>query len=159
MAAINVSNTSETSSGAKQTLSLQSRILDYFNGDENCDVPSKTTQNWYTNNMFNVFSSLLKTSFYLNWSTLILWIQFLSTSRHKGEDPRSCLTLTLFCYISKKKIHLILRVKKQVFLQSNRQAKFTPRAIARIMHGVGSPAFPNSIWSKTHFWYDHQRLS
>ena len=66
MAAINVSNTSETSSGAEQTLSLQSRILDYINGDENCDVPSKTTQNWYTNNMFNVFSSLLKTSFYLN---------------------------------------------------------------------------------------------
>lgn len=47
----------------------------------------------------------------------------------------------------------MLGVKKQVFLQSNRQAKFTPRAIARIMHGVGSPAFPNSIWSKTHFWY------
>lgn len=93
MAAINVSNTSETSSGAKQTLSLQSRILDYFNGDENCDVPSKTTQN---------------------------------------------------CSF--------LRADIKVFLQSNRQAKFTPRAIARIMHGVGSPAFPNSIWSKTHFW-------
>ncbi|CAN7077677.1 unnamed protein product [Brassica oleracea var. botrytis] len=93
MAAINVSNTSETSSGAEQTLSLQSRILDYFNGDENCDVPSKTTQN---------------------------------------------------CSF--------LRADIKVFLQSNRQAKFTPRAIARIMHGVGSPAFPNSIWSKTHFW-------
>ncbi|CAN6996630.1 unnamed protein product [Brassica rapa subsp. trilocularis] len=91
MAAINVSNTSETSSGAKQTLSLQSRILDYFNGDENCD--NKTTQN---------------------------------------------------CSF--------LRADIKVFLQSNRQAKFTPRAIARIMNGVGSPAFPNSIWSKTHFW-------
>ncbi|KAJ0235453.1 ATP-dependent DNA helicase Q-like 5 [Hirschfeldia incana] len=93
MAAINVSNTSETSSGAKQTLSLQSRILAYFNGDESCDIPSKTTQN---------------------------------------------------CSF--------LRADIKVFLQSNRQAKFTPRAIARIMHGVGSPAFPNSIWSKTHFW-------
>ncbi|KAG2320753.1 hypothetical protein Bca4012_056211 [Brassica carinata] len=93
MAAINVSNTSESTSGAKQTLSLQSRILDYFNGDENCDIPSKTTQN---------------------------------------------------CSF--------LRADIKVFLQSNRQAKFTPRAIARIMHGVGSPAFPNSIWSKTHFW-------
>ncbi|KAJ4894723.1 ATP-dependent DNA helicase Q-like 5 [Raphanus sativus] len=93
VAAINVSNTSETSSGAKQTLSLQSRILDYFNGDESCDIPSKTTQN---------------------------------------------------CSF--------LRADIKVFLQSNRQAKFTPRAIARIMNGVGSPAFPNSIWSKTHFW-------
>ncbi|RID53436.1 hypothetical protein BRARA_G00828 [Brassica rapa] len=99
MAAINVSNTSETSSGAKQTLSLQSRILDYFNGDENCDVPSKTTQN---------------------------------------------------CSF--------LRADIKVFLQSNRQAKFTPRAIARIMHGVGSPAFPNSIWSKTHFWGRYMRV-
>ncbi|KAF8107902.1 hypothetical protein N665_0116s0107 [Sinapis alba] len=93
MAAINVSNTSETSSGAKQTLSLQSRVMDYFNGDESCDIPSKTTQN---------------------------------------------------CSF--------LRADIKVFLQSNRQAKFTPRAIARIMHGVGSPSFPNSIWSKTHFW-------
>lgn len=47
VAAISVSNTSELSSGAKQTLSLQSRIFDYFNGDEKCDTPSKTTQNWY----------------------------------------------------------------------------------------------------------------
>uniref|UniRef100_A0A1J3EA21 DNA 3'-5' helicase n=2 Tax=Noccaea caerulescens TaxID=107243 RepID=A0A1J3EA21_NOCCA len=93
VAAINVSNTSELSSGATQTQSLQSRILDYFSGDENCDIPSKTTQN---------------------------------------------------CSF--------LRADIKVFLQSNRQAKFTPRAIARIMHGVGSPAFPNSVWSKTHFW-------
>lgn len=64
MAAINVSNTSKsTSGGAKQTLSLQSRILDYFNGDENCDIPSKTTQNWYTNKMFSFFSSFFKSSF------------------------------------------------------------------------------------------------
>lgn len=47
VAAVNVSNTSELSFGAKQTLSLQSRILDYFSGDEKCDTPSKTTQNWY----------------------------------------------------------------------------------------------------------------
>ncbi|XP_010499278.1 PREDICTED: ATP-dependent DNA helicase Q-like 5 [Camelina sativa] len=93
VAAINVSNTSELSFGAKQTMSLQSRILDYFNGDDKCDTPSKTTQN--------------------------------------------CA---------------FLRADIKVFLQSNRQAKFTPRAIARIMHGVGSPAFPNSVWSKTHFW-------
>ncbi|KAL9307513.1 ATP-dependent DNA helicase Q-like 5 [Arabidopsis thaliana] len=93
VAAISVSNTSELSSGAKQTRSLQSRIFDYFNGDEKCDSPSKATQN--------------------------------------------CA---------------FLRADIKVFLQSNRQAKFTPRAIARIMHGVGSPAFPNSVWSKTHFW-------
>ncbi|KAD4983244.1 hypothetical protein E3N88_19915 [Mikania micrantha] len=39
-----------------------------------------------------------------------------------------------------------------VFLQSNAHAKFTPRAIARIMHGIPSPAFPSSTWCKTHFW-------
>ncbi|KAL1217207.1 ATP-dependent DNA helicase Q-like 5 [Cardamine amara subsp. amara] len=93
VAAMNDSSTSEVSSGAKQTLILQSRILDYFNGDDKCNTPSKTTQN--------------------------------------------CA---------------FLRADIKVFLQSNRHAKFTPRAIARIMHGVGSPAFPNSVWSKTHFW-------
>lgn len=45
-----------------------------------------------------------------------------------------------------------LRADMKVFLQSNSQAKFTPRAVARIMHGIGSPAYPSTIWSKTHFW-------
>jgi len=83
-------------------------------------------------------------------------MQRLSTSRHKGEDPRSHTVVhtLLFCHVSKE-CPVNYCVSKQVFLQSNRQAKFTPRAIARIMHGVGSPAFPNSVWSKTHFWYIH----
>ncbi|KAF5189700.1 Atp-dependent dna helicase [Thalictrum thalictroides] len=45
-----------------------------------------------------------------------------------------------------------LRADIKVFLQSNSHVKFTPRAIARIMHGIPSPAFPSAIWSKTHFW-------
>ncbi|XP_076916307.1 ATP-dependent DNA helicase Q-like 5 [Bidens hawaiensis] len=45
-----------------------------------------------------------------------------------------------------------LRADIKVFLQSNSHAKFTPRAIARIMHGIASPAFPSSTWCKTHFW-------
>ncbi|KAM3358589.1 hypothetical protein P3S68_021522 [Capsicum galapagoense] len=40
----------------------------------------------------------------------------------------------------------------KVFLQCNSHAKFTPRAIARILHGIASPAFPYAIWSRTHFW-------
>ncbi|WCJ38690.1 ATP-dependent DNA helicase Q-like 5 [Euphorbia peplus] len=45
-----------------------------------------------------------------------------------------------------------LRADIKVFVQSNLHAKFTPRAIARIMHGIASPAYPSSAWSKTHFW-------
>ncbi|KAI3744766.1 hypothetical protein L1987_57857 [Smallanthus sonchifolius] len=45
-----------------------------------------------------------------------------------------------------------LRADIKVFLQSNSHVKFTPRAIARIMHGIPSPAFPSSTWCKTHFW-------
>ncbi|XP_065873230.1 ATP-dependent DNA helicase Q-like 5 [Euphorbia lathyris] len=45
-----------------------------------------------------------------------------------------------------------LRADIKVFVQSNSHAKFTPRAIARIMHGIPSPAYPSSTWSKTHFW-------
>ncbi|XP_055810452.1 ATP-dependent DNA helicase Q-like 5 [Solanum dulcamara] len=40
----------------------------------------------------------------------------------------------------------------KVFLQCNSHAKFTPRAIARILHGIASPAFPSAVWSRTHFW-------
>ncbi|KAM7484102.1 hypothetical protein LguiA_000111 [Lonicera macranthoides] len=45
-----------------------------------------------------------------------------------------------------------LRADIKVFLQSNSQAKFTPRAVARIMHGIASPTFPSATWSRTHFW-------
>ncbi|KDP26760.1 hypothetical protein JCGZ_17918 [Jatropha curcas] len=50
-----------------------------------------------------------------------------------------------------------LRADVKVFLQSNSHAKFTPRAIARIMHGIPSPAYPSTTWSKSHFWgrYTH----
>ncbi|KAL0421529.1 UNVERIFIED_CONTAM: ATP-dependent DNA helicase Q-like 5 [Sesamum latifolium] len=44
-----------------------------------------------------------------------------------------------------------LRADIKVFLQSNSQAKFTPRAVARILHGLSSPAFPAATWSRTHF--------
>ncbi|KZV40014.1 ATP-dependent DNA helicase Q-like 5-like [Dorcoceras hygrometricum] len=45
-----------------------------------------------------------------------------------------------------------LRADVKVFLRSNSHAKFTPRAIARIFHGLSSPAFPSATWSRTHFW-------
>ncbi|CAL9122434.1 unnamed protein product [Musa textilis] len=45
-----------------------------------------------------------------------------------------------------------LRADIKVFLQSNSYTNFTPRAVARIMHGITSPAFPSSTWSKSHFW-------
>ncbi|OVA15382.1 Helicase [Macleaya cordata] len=51
-----------------------------------------------------------------------------------------------------------LRADIKVFLQSNSHAKFTPRAVARIMHGIPSPAYPSSTWSKTHFWGRYSQI-
>lgn len=50
-----------------------------------------------------------------------------------------------------------LRADIKVFLQANLHAKFTPRAVTRIMHGIPSPAFPSATWSNCHFWgrYTH----
>ncbi|XP_074317118.1 ATP-dependent DNA helicase Q-like 5 [Silene latifolia] len=45
-----------------------------------------------------------------------------------------------------------LQADIKVFLQRNSSAKLTPRAVARIMHGIPSPAYPSATWSKTHFW-------
>ncbi|KAI3720392.1 hypothetical protein L6452_21308 [Arctium lappa] len=78
---------------SQHTPCLQKKILDYFNSDDDSNIPNKMDQ----------------------------------TSR-------------------------FLRADIKVFLQSNSHAKFTPRAIARIMHGIATPAFPSSIWSRTHFW-------
>ncbi|KAJ8439171.1 hypothetical protein Cgig2_027097 [Carnegiea gigantea] len=44
------------------------------------------------------------------------------------------------------------RLLYNFFGKSNTGAKFTPRAVARIMHGIASPAYPSANWSKTHFW-------
>ncbi|PIN26121.1 ATP-dependent DNA helicase [Handroanthus impetiginosus] len=77
----------------QHTPCLQRKILEYFNGDNDADVPIQTVQN----------------------------------------SP-------------------FLRADIKVFLQSNAHAKFTPRAVARIMHGLASPAFPSATWSRTHFW-------
>ncbi|EPS58227.1 hypothetical protein M569_16589, partial [Genlisea aurea] len=45
-----------------------------------------------------------------------------------------------------------LRADIKVFVNSNGHSKLNPRAVARILHGLGSPAFPSSTWSRTHFW-------
>ncbi|XP_077211920.1 DEAD/DEAH box RNA helicase family protein [Tasmannia lanceolata] len=51
-----------------------------------------------------------------------------------------------------------LRADIKVFLQSNSHNKFTPRAVARIMYGISSPAFPSATWSKCHFWGRYSQI-
>ncbi|KAK9934434.1 hypothetical protein M0R45_021579 [Rubus argutus] len=96
--AVNACEKMEDCSDAKQTLCLQRKILEYFNGDDDFDVPNKMGQ----------------------------------------SGP-------------------FLQADIKVFLRSNSQAKYTPRAVARIMHGIPSPAYASAFWSKTHFWgrYTH----
>ncbi|KDO82002.1 hypothetical protein CISIN_1g0363782mg, partial [Citrus sinensis] len=90
--AVDVCEKTHGCNGSLHTPCLQKNILDYFRGDDNCDVPNKIGQ----------------------------------------SSP-------------------FLRADIKVFLQSNLNAKFTPRAVARILHGIASPAYPSTIWSKTHF--------
>ncbi|KAL7607304.1 hypothetical protein Lser_V15G14619 [Lactuca serriola] len=80
-------------SNSQHTACLQKKLLDYFNADNDNNIPNKM-----------------------------------------GQASR------------------FLKADIKVFIQSNSHTKFTPRAIARIMHGIASPSFPSSTWSKTHFW-------
>lgn len=52
-----------------------------------------------------------------------------------------------------------LRADIKVFLQSNTHARFTPRAVARVMHGIASPAYPYATWGKTHFWGRYTKIN
>ncbi|CAN0896192.1 ATP-dependent DNA helicase Q-like 5 [Linum grandiflorum] len=83
----------------------------------------------------------------------------------KGSEHTTCLQRRILDYFNeedtshepKKESALqcspFLRADIKVFLQSNSHTmKFTPRAVARIMHGIASPAYPSSTWSSTHFW-------
>ncbi|XP_068327959.1 ATP-dependent DNA helicase Q-like 5 [Pyrus communis] len=95
-AAVFAVNSCEKTQGccdAQHTQCLQKKIIEYFDGDDNSEVPNTM-----------------------------------------GKSSR------------------FLRADIKVFLQSNSQAKFTPRAVARIMHGIASPSYPSTFWSKTHFW-------
>ncbi|TVU15483.1 hypothetical protein EJB05_39006, partial [Eragrostis curvula] len=82
-----------------------------------------------------------------------------------GSQHTPCIQKKIIEYFSKhdalsdngyciqlKKTSPFLQADIKVFLQSNSFAKFTPRAVARIMHGISSPAFPSATWSKNHFW-------
>ncbi|KAI6686665.1 hypothetical protein NL676_032578 [Syzygium grande] len=91
--ALNTCKRTNGCSSTQHTWCLQRKIMDYFDKDYHCDIPTKMTQS----------------------STF-------------------------------------LRADIKVFLQSNSQAKFTPRAVARILHGISSPAYPSMSWGRTHFW-------
>ncbi|KAM3387772.1 hypothetical protein ACQJBY_010550 [Aegilops geniculata] len=82
-----------------------------------------------------------------------------------GSEHTPCIQKRIIDYFSKKegtldddyctplrKSSTFLQSDIKVFLQSNSFAKFTPRAVARIMHGISSPAFPAATWAKNHFW-------
>uniref|UniRef100_A0A0D3FX96 DNA 3'-5' helicase n=1 Tax=Oryza barthii TaxID=65489 RepID=A0A0D3FX96_9ORYZ len=66
-------------------------------------------------------------------------------SKDDGTSENDCRTQL-------QKSSPFLQADIKVFIQSNSFAKFTPRAVARIMHGISSPAFPSVTWSKNHFW-------
>lgn len=101
-AAVFALNTCERTNGCsstQHTWCLQRKIMDYFDRDNHCDIPTKMTQS----------------------STF-------------------------------------LRADIKVFLQSNSQAKFTPRAVARILHGISSPAYLAMSWGRTHFWGRYMKM-
>ncbi|KQJ83245.1 ATP-dependent DNA helicase Q-like 5 isoform X3 [Brachypodium distachyon] len=87
------------------------------------------------------------------------------TSGCSGSQHTPCIQKRIIDYFGKNnatsdddyctplcKSSTFLQSDIKVFLQSNSFAKFTPRAVARIMHGISSPAFPAATWSKNHFW-------
>ncbi|CAI8583681.1 unnamed protein product [Vicia faba] len=85
-----------------------------------------------------------------------------------SADHTSCLQRIILDYFAGidnidfcKKIDQsspFLRPDIKVFLQSNSHARFTPRAVARVMHGIASPAYPYTIWGKTHFWGRYTKI-
>ncbi|KAJ7562725.1 hypothetical protein O6H91_03G081900 [Diphasiastrum complanatum] len=65
-----------------------------------------------------------------------------------SEVSLACSSLPSFL----KSSSLFLRADIKVFLRSHPDENFSGRAIARIFHGLGSPAYPSANWSRNHFW-------
>eukprot|EP00897_Mesotaenium_endlicherianum_P008548 jgi/Mesen1/7721/ME000407S06946 len=51
-----------------------------------------------------------------------------------------------------------LRADIKVFLRCHPQVMLTGRAVARIFHGLWSPAYPYATWSNDHFWGRHSEV-
>lgn len=51
-----------------------------------------------------------------------------------------------------------IRSDIKVFLQSNLERISSARQVARICHGIGSPAFPNYEWDKNHCWGRYKNI-
>lgn len=77
-------------------------------------------------------------------SSLQETVQLYFESEGEGID---CKSPSIVKYSSS-----FLNADIKVFLQSNSTTSFTSRAIARIFHGISSPAYPYTVWSQNHFW-------
>ncbi|MCO5603070.1 hypothetical protein L7F22_057214 [Adiantum nelumboides] len=67
----------------------------------------------------------------------------------EGEDSIDCKPPS---FVKHGSTSPFLKADIKVFLQNNSTSSFTSRAIARIFHGIRSPAFPSNLWSQNHFW-------
>ncbi|XP_078172709.1 DEAD/DEAH box RNA helicase family protein isoform X1 [Carex rostrata] len=56
------------------------------------------------------------------------------------------------CNNAMKQHSPFLHADMKSFLKNNSSVKLTPRALARIMHGIPSPAFPSSTWARNYLW-------
>ncbi|CAM6092984.1 unnamed protein product [Calypogeia fissa] len=73
-------------------------------------------------------------------------------SYFEGEEDITISTNVPTCIQSSRSF---VRADIKVFLKSARNPLMTGRAVARIFHGLWSPAFPYSDWAKSHFWGLH----
>ncbi|KAI5058341.1 hypothetical protein GOP47_0026511 [Adiantum capillus-veneris] len=67
----------------------------------------------------------------------------------EGEESIDCKPPS---FLKQSSTSPFLKADIKVFLQKNPTSRFTSRAIARIFHGIPSPAFPSNLWSQNHFW-------
>ncbi|XP_057852289.1 ATP-dependent DNA helicase Q-like 5 isoform X1 [Cryptomeria japonica] len=106
--------------------------------------------------MYTAAMNAVKYSKQYDGSGISLQHSYLQRITEDYFNSENCLDATLSNRIQVSSP--FLRADIKVLLQSNTHLNFTPRAVARVMHGISSPAYPSAVWSKNHFWGRYSKV-
>ncbi|KAF6167061.1 hypothetical protein GIB67_041316 [Kingdonia uniflora] len=67
---------------------------------------------------------------------------------HKLDEMFNAVSFAAKHARNQRMLRPFLRADIKIFLQSNSHVKFNPRAVARIMQGISSPAYPSAVWGR-----------
>lgn len=107
---------------------------------------------WYQETKLHSNSVLIETKLALFEVNVCVSITVLDRLWNIHSDLNRTRLTELFLIYWCMALKLVYSPPVQVFLKTHENKNFNGRAVARIFHGLWSPAYPYAAWCKNHFW-------